>query len=166
MIARMNVVAELARVEAGFAEGVGVRDLDPLDELHRQHAAGRQVLVHDRDVDLLEPGHRRRRADGRGRPRSGSRAPRGRPSANSPTIARMPIWRASANRCSAVFASSCMTPRSAFVFATIRGRWTLTATSVPSASVARWTWAVDAAANGCSSIVANSSSGGRPSSAT
>ena len=84
--------------------------------------------------------------------------------ANSPTIARMPIWRASANRDSAVFASSCMTPRSALVFATIRGRWIFTATSVPSGSVARWTWAVEAAANGCSSIVANSSSGGRPSS--
>ena len=57
-----------------------------------------------------------------------------------------------------------MTPRSALVLATICGRWTLTATSVPSWSVARWTWAVDAAANGSCSIVANSSSGGRPSS--
>ena len=41
-----------------------------------------------------------------------------------------------------------MTPRSAWVLARIRGRWTLTATSVPSSSVARWTWAVEAAANG------------------
>ena len=61
-------------------------------------------------------------------------------------------------------ASSVMTPRSALVLATIRGRWTLTATSVPSWSVARCTWAVDAAANGSCSIVANSSSGGLPSS--
>ena len=57
-----------------------------------------------------------------------------------------------------------MTPRSALVLATIFGRWTLTATSVPSLSVARWTWAVDAAANGSCSIVPNSSSGGAPSS--
>ena len=49
---------ELARVEAGLAEAVGIGDLDAVDELHRQHAAGRQVLVHDRDVDLLEPRHR------------------------------------------------------------------------------------------------------------
>jgi hypothetical protein len=47
-----------------------------------------------------------------------------------------------------------MTPRSAFVLATIRGRWILTATSVPSASVARWTCAVEAAANGSVSIEA------------
>ena len=57
-----------------------------------------------------------------------------------------------------------MTPRSAWVLAWIRGRWTLTATSVPSWSVAWWTWAVDAAANGIGSNVANSSSGGAPSS--
>ena len=57
-----------------------------------------------------------------------------------------------------------MTPRSAFVLATIRGRWTLTATSVPSWSVARWTWAVEAAANGSWSIEAYRSSGGLPSS--
>ena len=57
-----------------------------------------------------------------------------------------------------------MTPRSALVLATICGRWTLTATTVPSWSVALWTWAVDAAANGTGSIVANSSSGSRPSS--
>ena len=49
--------------------------------------------------------------------------------------------------------------------ATIRGRWILTATSVPSASVARWTCAVEAAANGSCSIEAKTSSGSRPSSA-
>ena len=49
---------ELARVEAGIAERLGIGDLDAVDELHRQHAAGRQLLVHDRDVDLLELRHR------------------------------------------------------------------------------------------------------------
>ncbi len=46
------------------------------------------------------------------------------------------------------------------------GRWTLTATRVPSWRVARCTWAVEAAANGSFSNVANSSSGGLPSSLT
>ncbi len=72
--------------------------------------------------------------------------------------------RATANRCSATLASCSMTPRSACVFAWIRGRWTLTATIVPSCSVARWTWAVDAAANGSCSKVAYSTSGSEPSS--
>ena len=44
------------------------------------------------------------------------------------------------------------------------GRCTFTATSVPSCRVARWTWAVEAAANGSRSKVAYSSSGGAPSS--
>ena len=61
-------------------------------------------------------------------------------------------------------ASSCITPRSALVLATMLGRWTLTATSVPSWSVARWTWAVDAAAKRLLLDVAKSSSGGLPSS--
>ena len=46
----------------------------------------------------------------------------------------------------------------------IRGRWTLTATSVPSWRVAWWTCAVDAAANGIGSNVAKSSSGVEPNS--
>ena len=57
-----------------------------------------------------------------------------------------------------------MTPRSACVLARIRGRWTFTATIVPSWRVAWWTWAVEAAANGTGSNVAYSSSGGEPNS--
>ena len=77
---------------------------------------------------------------------------------------RSPTLRAIAMRRSATDASSSMTPRSACVLAWIRGRWTLTATSVPSCSVAWWTCAVDAAAKGTGSNVANSSSGVEPSS--
>ena len=57
-----------------------------------------------------------------------------------------------------------MTPRSAWVLAWMRGRWTLTATSVPSWSRASVDLGVDAAANGIGSNVSYSSSGGAPSS--
>ncbi len=57
-------------------------------------------------------------------------------------------------RRSAISESWVITPRSAFVLATICGRWTFTATTVPSWRVARWTWAVDAAAKGSWSIEA------------
>src|SRR3990172_859136 len=45
------------------------------------------------------------------------------------------------------------------------GRWTFTATSVPSFKYARWTWARDAAATGLSSNERNTSSGKPPNSA-
>ncbi len=79
------------------------------------------------------------------------------------TIEWTPSLRANEERRSATRLTSCITPRSAFVIAWISGRWTLTATSLPSARVARWTWAVEAAANGSWSKVAKISSGGLPS---
>ena len=58
-----------------------------------------------------------------------------------------------------------MTPRSARTFDWTSGRCTLTTTARPSFSVARWTWAREAAANGSGSIDPYSSSGSAPSSA-
>ena len=55
-------------------------------------------------------------------------------------------------------------PRSERILGTICGRWTLTATLVPSCRKARCTCAVEAAANGSGSKASNSSSGGAPSS--
>ena len=49
--------AELGRVEAGRAELVRLRDLDPVDELHRDDALAGQVVVDERDVDLREARH-------------------------------------------------------------------------------------------------------------
>ena len=57
-----------------------------------------------------------------------------------------------------------MFPRSAFTIACVSGRCTLTTTSVPSNSVARWTWASEAAPSGSRSKVANRVSGEAPSS--
>ena len=47
-----------------------------------------------------------------------------------------------------------MTARSRWTRSPTDGRCTLTTTSVPSSSVARWTWAIDAAATGVRSKVA------------
>ncbi len=48
-------------------------------------------------------------------------------------------------------AAFCKMPRSARIILEMLGRCTLTATAVPSCSVALCTWAVDAAANACGS---------------
>ena len=68
------------------------------------------------------------------------------------------------DRLAATRAAFCRMPRSARIMRWMSGRCTLTATGVPSCRVARWTWAVEAAANGSGSKVAYSSSGGAPSS--
>ena len=57
-----------------------------------------------------------------------------------------------------------MRSMSAFRVSRMCGRWTLTATSSPLCSVARWTWPIDAAANDWCSNVANTTSGSAPSS--
>ena len=57
-----------------------------------------------------------------------------------------------------------MARRSIRAIASMSACWTLTATSRPSASRARWTWASDALATGASSNAANSASGPAPSS--
>ena len=57
-----------------------------------------------------------------------------------------------------------MLPRSARTMAWMLGRCTLTTTSVPSASVARWTCASEAAPSGSRSKEAKRASGGAPSS--
>ena len=54
--------------------------------------------------------------------------------------------RAVSERCAATLAAVCMMPRSARIILVMLGRCTLTATGVPSCNVARWTWAVEAAA--------------------
>ena len=75
MIARMNTDAELVGVEARRPELVDLRDLDPVDELHRQDALARQLVVDDRDVISREAAHPVREPLARGTPRCGSRAP-------------------------------------------------------------------------------------------
>ena len=57
MIARMNTVPSSVGVEAGRAQLVGMGDLDPLDELHREDPLPRQLVVDVRDVDLREALH-------------------------------------------------------------------------------------------------------------
>ena len=54
MIARMNDRPELGGVEARGAQLVGLRDLDPVDELHRDDALAGQLVPDERHVDLGE----------------------------------------------------------------------------------------------------------------
>ena len=65
MIARMND-ASRARVgvEAGRAQLVRLRDLDPVDELHRHDPLAGQLVVDVRDVDLGEARHAVRQPPG------------------------------------------------------------------------------------------------------
>ncbi len=77
----------------------------------------------------------------------------------------MPTSRAHVLRRSAYPPNSRMMPRSARTCLSRLGRWTLTATFVPSCSTARCTCPSDAAASGFGSNSAYSSSGGAPSSA-
>ena len=67
--------AERRGVEAGFAQLIRLRDLDPVDEFHGDDPLAGQLVVDGRDVDLGEALSCRPPAGGRGTPRCGSRAP-------------------------------------------------------------------------------------------
>ena len=84
----------------------------------------------------------------------------------STTTSRGRRRRESGQYSSARPASACSTSRSRSIASRMPGRSTLTTTSRPSGSVAACTWAMDAAASGATSKLANSPATGRPSDAS
>ena len=87
-------------------------------------------------------------------------------SANSSTRAGGLARAATGMRPTSAGAIHDMTWRSARTSDATEGRWTFTTTDSPVVRVAAWTWAMDAAASGVRSNVANTSPSGRPSSSS
>ena len=154
--------SELVGVEAGLTQRGRVGDLDPAHELHRQHPRSRQLVVDPRDRDVLEAGEVVRQ-----------------PLRVVRLVAVVELLE-DASRELVDEAAQADLPGDAQASLGDRGELGddaevgLGLRDDPRpldldrhgavVGVARWTCAVDAAANGSCSIVANSSSGGRPSS--
>ncbi len=158
------VAGDLVAVEAGRLDRLDVADLDALDELLGDDLGGREVGVDGRHVHAGQGLHVLGEAQGV----VGLAAivelleDAGRELLEHADDVERPYRLRAARRRRAPRSAGCRGRRGSRCV--ICGRCTLTATCVPSCSVARCTWAVEAAANGSGSNVAYSSSGGAPSS--
>ena len=138
----------------------------PLDPLQREHAPRGALPVdlgHMKAFvvgEVLGRARTPRRPPGADPSRAGSRRRRSRPR-RSGAAGETPGCRRSTQA-----AIQAKKSRSRAICRSIAGRRILTATSSPSVVTAKWTWAIEAAATGRSSKLANSSSIGAPSSAS